>query len=283
MKLALGTAQFGLDYGIANKNGQVEFNEVKNILDYAKGKNILTLDTALGYGNSEEVLGRFDLNNYQVITKTKSLSYGVDDVIKGFYQSLENLNINQVYGLLIHNTDDISDNKLSVLLNRLSNLKKEGIIKKIGFSTYTPDQVNFLMKNFDFDLIQLPFSILDRRVMNEGILGKLHERGIEIHARSIFLQGLLIMSLQTRPKKFDRWNNLWTIWHKWLNDNKITPIEATLRYVLTIPEISKVVFGVENLFQLKEIFRASTGNLPEIPKDFFTHDPFLLNPSNWQK
>jgi len=281
MKLALGTVQFGLNYGIANNDGKVVMNEVRKILEYAKSKSILTLDTASSYGNSEQVLGKIGVQDYHIITKTISLKNGVNAVINNLYKSLNNLQIDRLYGLLIHNIEDMEDHKLSVLLNILNKLKEEGIIKKIGFSTYTPNQVNFLLKNFDFDLIQLPFSILDRRILDEGILAKLYKRGTEVHARSIFLQGLLIMSPKSRPKKFDRWSHLWTIWHKWLNDNKITPIEATLRYAISTPEISKVVFGVENLFQLKEIFIASNGNLPDIPKDFFTNDPDLLNPSNW--
>ncbi|MEO1945717.1 MAG: aldo/keto reductase, partial [Candidatus Thioglobus sp.] len=156
MKLALGTVQFGLDYGVTNHDGQVAIDEVKNILDYAKDKGIGTLDTASGYGNSEQVLGEVGVNNYRIITKTTPLKNGVDGVIKGFHQSLDSLNIGQVDGLLIHNIDDTKDKRFGELFHKLNELKEEGMIKKIGFSTYTPEQVNFLLENFDFDLIQVP-------------------------------------------------------------------------------------------------------------------------------
>ena len=111
MKLALGTVQFGLDYGVTNHDGQVAIDEVKYILDYAKDKGIDTLDTASGYGNSEQVLGELGVNNYRIITKTTPLKNGVDGVIKGFHQSLDSLNIGQVDGLLIHNIDDVKDKR----------------------------------------------------------------------------------------------------------------------------------------------------------------------------
>lgn len=283
MKLALGTAQFGLDYGIANNNGQVAISEVKNILGYAKEKGILTLDTASGYGNSEQILGGFGVDDYKIITKTIPLKNGVNGVIKAFHQSLDNLNVDQVYGLLIHNIVDTKDKMFGDLLNKLNKLKEEGVINKIGFSIYTPHQVGFLLKNFDFDLIQLPFNILDRRMIDSGMLALLHSKDIEIHARSVFLQGLLLMSEKNRPNKFNRWSSLWNIWHKWLNDNKITALEATIRHTISVPEISKVFFGVDSFYQLKEIFIASSGTLPKIPDELYTDDSDLLNPMNWRK
>ena len=102
MSIALGTVQFGMDYGVTNHDGQVTIGEVKNILDYAKVSEIDTLDTASGYGNSEQILGKIGVENYQIITKTTSLKEGVDKVINGFYQSLDNLNQKAVDGLLIH-------------------------------------------------------------------------------------------------------------------------------------------------------------------------------------
>ena len=91
-KLALGTAQFGLDYGVTNSEGKVQVEEVELILGCAKENSINTLDTAASYGNSEEVLGSIGISDFQIITKTIPLKNGVDEVIKHFQQSLTFLN-----------------------------------------------------------------------------------------------------------------------------------------------------------------------------------------------
>ena len=113
------------------------------------------------------------------------------------------------------------------------------------------------------------------------MFGTLQNRGVEVHARSVFLQGLLLMSEQNRPSKFKHWSALWKIWHEWLNDNQITALEATIRYAISMPEISKVLVGVDTSDQLKGIITASSGALPDIPPEMFTNDVDLLNPSNW--
>ena len=113
------------------------------------------------------------------------------------------------------------------------------------------------------------------------MLTALNKKGIEIHARSIFLQGLLLMEQNQIPSKFKNWSGLWKTWQTWLKDNKISALEATIRYALSFFEISKVIVGVETKKQLKEILAASTGNLPKIPPELFTDDTNLLNPTKW--
>ena len=121
----------------------------------------------------------------------------------------------------------------------------------------------------------------DRRLIDNGMLSILKNKGIEVHARSVFLQGLLLMSEQNKPDKFQRWRVLWKIWHEWLNDNQITALEATIRHAVSTSEISKVLVGVDTSDQLKGIITASSGALPDIPPEMFTNDVDLLNPSNW--
>ena len=191
-KLALGTAQFGLDYGVTNSEGKVQVEEVELILGCAKENSINTLDTAASYGNSEEVLGSIGISDFQIITKTIPLKNGVDEVIKHFQQSLTFLNKSSVNGLLIHNINEIEHKNFNTLFKELTELKRQGLVNKIGFSTYTPEQVDFLLKNFDFDLIQVPFNIFDNRLIQGGQLQALNNKGMEVHARSVFLQGVLL-------------------------------------------------------------------------------------------
>ncbi len=286
-KVALGTVQFGIDYGISSTNGQVRPEEVRNILSYAHSQNIDLLDTAPAYGSSEQVLGEANVQNFKIVTKTRHFDkaeIGIDEVIlmkKDFYHSLEDLKQDSVYGVLVHNADDLLKPGSQKLFDQLQALKKAKKIKKIGVSVYDHNQLQSILDNFDIDLVQLPFNILDKRLINSGMLAKLYSKGIEVHARSVFLQGLLLMSEQNRPNKFNRWSVLWKIWHEWLNDSQITALEATIRYAISIPEISKVLVGVDTKDQLKEIIVASNGVLPNIPTELYTNDVNLLNPSNW--
>ena len=286
-KIALGTVQFGIDYGINSENGQVQPEEVRSILNYAHSQNIDLLDTAPAYGNSEKVLGVANVQNFKVVTKTRHFNNAeisnsdIDLLKKDFSCSLTDLRQKSFYGVLVHNADDLLKPGSQKLFDQLENLKKAEKIKKIGVSVYDHKQLQSILENFDIDIVQLPFNILDKRLIDSGMLVKLQNRGIEVHARSVFLQGLLLMSNQDRPRKFHRWNALWKTWHEWLNDNQITALEAAIRHAVSMPEISKVLVGVDTKDQLKEIIIASDGILPNIPAELYTNDVNLLNPSNW--
>ena len=278
MKLALGTVQFGLDYGVTNHDGQVAIDEVKNILDYAKDKGIGTLDTASGYGNSEQVLGELGVNNYRIITKTTPLKNGVDGVIKGFHQSLDSLNIGQVDGLLIHNIDDTKDKRFSKLFHKLNELKEEGVIKKIGFSTYTPEQVDFLLENFDFDLIQVPFNVFDTRLVEGGQLKALKKKNIEIHARSVFLQGVLL-SFDSLSDYFSTWDAQFEQYQGLVREKELSLLEYALNFALNTQELDKILVGVDSVNQLTDIVNAFKSDVDL--KAFKIDDINLLNPNLW--
>ena len=286
-KIALGTVQFGIDYGINSTSGQVKSSKVLDILNYARSQNISLLDTAPDYGDSEQVLGDANTQDFKIVTKTRHFDQAVISdqevnlLISDFNQSLQFLKQKSVYGVLVHNADDLLKLGADKIFKQLQIFKQRGLITKIGVSIYSDNQLKKIIENFDIDLIQLPFNILDKRLMDSGILSKIHAQGIEVHARSVFLQGLLLMSEQNRPDKFNRWSGLWKIWHEWLNDSQITALEATIRYAISMPEISKVLVGVDNKDQLKEIIIASNGILPNIPTELHTNDINLLNPSNW--
>ena len=278
MKLVLGTVQFGLDYGVTNHDGQVAIDEVKNILDYAKDKGIDTLDTASGYGNSEQVLGEVGVNNYRIITKTTPLKNGVDGVIKGFHQSLDSLNIGQVDGLLIHNIDDTKDKRFGKLFYKLNELKEEGVIKKIGFSTYTPEQVDFLLENFDFDLIQVPFNVFDTRLVEGGQLKALKKKNIEIHARSVFLQGVLL-SFDSLSDYFSTWDAQFDQYQGLVREKELSLLEYALNFALNTQELDKILVGVDSVNQLTDIVNAFKSDVDL--KAFKIDDINLLNPNLW--
>ena len=280
-KLSLGTVQFGLDYGVTNQNGQVTIDTARNILNIAKQSNIRTLDTASLYGNSEQVLGEIGINNYQVITKTTLLKDDVNEVIVNFYKSLEKLNRDKVEGLLIHNIGDIENNQFDTLFSKLNELKKEGLIGKIGFSTYTPEQIDFLLNTFDFDLIQVPFNVFDNRLIVGGQLKKLKNKGIEVHVRSVFLQGLLL-DFNSLGSYFSNWKKKFDDYQKIVKDSELSLLEYALNFALNVEEIDRVLVGVNNQKQLTDIVEASQKKINNSLLPFPINDLNLINPSLWR-
>ena len=286
-KLALGTVQFGTKYGIANQIGQIRFKDVKKILQFARSVNIDLIDTAISYGDSEKVIGNAGIKDFKFVSKLPALPKTyvnihswVEDEIK---LSLKRLGIQSLYGLLIHRSENLIGDSGKEIIKALNNLKSKGTVKKIGVSIYESSELEKLKDLINLDIIQAPFNIIDQRLLKSGWLSKLFKNDIEVHIRSIFLQGLLLMSKQKHFSKFNQWSNLWKIWHEWLNDNKITALEATVRYALSIKEISRVIVGVDSKEQLQQIILASDGKLPPIPSELFAEDTNLLNPSNWNK
>ena len=285
-KLALGTVQFGMDYGI-NSGIKVEQNEVLKIVNLARKSGITLIDTAQLYGSSEKVLGNVNTVDFDIVTKSRAFEQDIINeneanlVINDLDHSLKLLKQKSLYAFLVHHGEDLLKPGGEMIFNKLQILKEQGLVKKIGFSAYIDNQLIKIIERFDIDIIQLPMNILDNRLINNGLLNKLYSQGIEIHTRSVFLQGLLLMDMDKRPKYFDRWSNLWKFWYEWLSDNKLSSLEASIRYMISKPEISRVLVGVDNKEQLKNIINASDGNIPTIPEELTTDDPDLLNPGNW--
>ncbi len=284
-RLALGTVQFGMPYGIANQQGKVSFASATEILKYANLSGVDTLDTAIAYGDSEQCLGSIGVKSWKVISKLPKMPESTSDILNWIRQmvkaSLTRLQISKLYGLLLHHPTQLLGIEGRLFYNALVTLKQEGSVDKIGISIYSPSELEVLSSQFEFDLVQCPFNILDRNLVESGWLYRLKELGIEIHVRSIFLQGLLLMNLQNRPDKFNRWQTLWCQWDEWLKSSNISAVDACLNYVLSFPEISKVLVGIDSLCQLEEILSIRETNL-QVPDFVFRNDPDLIYPSNWK-
>ena len=286
-RLALGTAQFGLNYGIANQAGQVLINDAATILDCAAAAGLDTLDTAIAYGDSEVRLGQIGVNQWQIVSKLPQLpdrSLDVRAWVRASVMgSLERLKVCCLGGLLLHHPADLLGTQGDALYAAMAELKSLGVVKKIGISIYQPDELDTLLEHMAFDVVQAPFNIFDRRLIDSGWLGRLGHLGVELHVRSVFMQGLLLMPGALRPAKFQRWQPLWDEWERWLSVHQLTPLEACLRYALAFNEIRRVIVGVDTPGQLKEIMTAASGNLPSVPVGLRSTDVALLNPSNWHQ
>lgn len=284
MKIALGTAQFGLDYGVANTTGRVTEDTVRDILDLALEVGVDTLDTAAAYGTSEQVLGRTCVDVFKVISKVPP---GADDIDKPaswvkrcLDHSLTNLGSDSLYGLLLHRPLDLLQPNGWELYDALVDIKRQGLAEKIGISVYGPGDLDKLAA-FDFDLVQAPMNILDRRLKNSGWLEKLSKQGTEVHIRSAFLQGLLLMQEAQRPEYFKPWRNLLSEYDAWVASQQLTPLQACLGYLNGYPEIDKIVVGVETSGQLREIASAVSTLIPLVPENIQTSDANLINPGLW--
>ena len=181
MNIVLGSAQFGLDYGISNTKGISSEDEVVKILQYANSAGIDTIDSASQYGKSESVIGRcVDQNsNWNIITKTPSFKGGsintsdATHLSDKFKLSLENLNLKKNYGLLIHSCDDLFKPGGDLLFREMEKLKSKGLVSNIGVSLYTSNQIDNILDRYNVDIIQLPINILDQNLYTNGWLKKI--------------------------------------------------------------------------------------------------------------
>ena len=284
MKLALGTAQFGFAYGIASPQPQLAYEEAKAIVDYAAGQGMNLLDTAMGYGDSEARLGEIGVDDWKVISKLPEVPNGESAenwITNAVKSSLEKLKVASLYGLLLHRPAQLLGDRGLEIHAALQRLKDEGLVEKTGVSIYQPSELEGILSVGDVDLVQSPISVLDRRLITSGWLERLSDNGVEVHARSVFLQGLLLMSADQRPEKFNRWSGFWKHYDEWIVAADLSPLQACLAYVSAIPEIQQVIVGVNSLSQIKEILQAQTNQAPSWSPVLATCDEELLDPLAW--
>ena len=286
-RLVIGSAQFGSNYGISNNNGIVPKNEVENILEVSSLNNIDMLDTAISYGEAQTSLGLVGVRNFKVITKIPALkpeSSKPQDLIEEFVcQSIKQLGIDSLYGVLLHDSKTLLGSNSKIIYKSLKDLQSKGLIQKIGISSYSPEDIFNITDRFELDIVQAPMNLIDRRMETSGCLKYLKENNIEIHIRSIFLQGLLLMPYKEIPREFERWSSLWKSWTEWLDQNKSNNISTCLAYPLSFNEVDKVIVGIESVFQLKQILE----NIKQLPlldlPNISSSDEKLINPSLWKK
>lgn len=287
MKLALGTVQFGLDYGVANTSGRINTEMAGSILCRAKISGMDTLDTAIAYGDSESVLGGLGVKGWKVVSKLPAVPDGCLDVSKWVrtqtQESLQRLGLQRLHGLLLHRPGQLLEGIGSDLYAALQSLKAEGWVAKVGVSVYGPTELADLWPWYRFDLIQAPLNILDRRLVDSGWASRLKDADVEIHTRSGFLQGLLIMPADKRPARFHRWADTWQEWDRWLSDTGLTPVQACLRYANTLDAIDRVLVGVDSLAQLDEVVADAESVLDSLPSFKPLQDERLINPASWNQ
>lgn len=285
MKLAIGTAQFGLDYGIANGRGKVSLDEARKIFDLAECLGIRTIDTASAYGNSEEVVGHVSHGTHEIVTKLAGVPDECDDVFdwttKQLFSSICKLKRGSIYGLLLHRPDQLQREYGDELYRALYEFKSQGYVRKIGVSVYDPKELDALSERYDFDIVQAPLNIIDRRLLNSGWAKRLKKNGIEVHTRSVFLQGLLLLPKVKRPSKFSRWRYIFDEWDRWLDKSGLSAYEACLSFAINQVHVDRVIVGVDGAKQLRELASVSAHPLESLPEFSTLEDTRLINPASW--
>lgn len=287
-KLILGTVQLGLDYGINNKEGKPSLQKSIDILREAYNNGIRILDTAESYGNSQEVIGKFHKlypkKKFNIITKKSDFNQiTYNDLDKRIIENLKILNVAQLYGYMFHNYESFYKNESA--LNQLVLIKNQGKIKYLGISLYKNEELEYIINNYsNFDFIQIPFNLLDNESKRKDILTKAKKKKIQIHTRSVFLQGLFFKDSTELPKKISSLISYLNDIEFIKNKFKLSIEELALQYTLQKTYIDYVLIGVDNTKQLinnLEFIKKKAQIPHKIINEINVKNEDLLNPSNW--
>ncbi|MDU2240903.1 MAG: aldo/keto reductase [Paenibacillus sp.] len=304
MKLALGTAQLGMNYGIANKTGQPSPSSARRILELANQSGVEMLDTASGYGESETIIGQYirtfreagQHQPFQIVTKipdpfegeVQSAADARTRMREQVLMSMERLSLSRLDYCLLHSSKSMFSHD-GLAVEWLREFKQNGLIGKVGISVYTPEDVERYLELDGLDVIQVPLNIMDTRLLRSGLLTELGARKIEIHVRSVFLQGLLLMSPDEIPAYLQKAVPYIKQLHALASELQLTYAELCLVYVRDLKEVGRIVVGCETENQLREHIEAM--RLPKLPQGvrddiqrmFSQISDDILNPSSWRK
>ena len=285
-KICLGSANFGSYYGY--KKSKVKKKEISKIFRYIKSKKISYIDTAFNYSNSQKIIGE-NSSNLRIITKIPKIPNSISDpqnfVKKIISKSLNDLKTKKLYAVLFHYPPyQIDKKKFIQIIEYLEALKKKKIINKIGFSAYNINEIKKSFSIYGFQIIQFQANILDQKILKNNFIKILKKKGVEIHIRSIFLQGMLLSNVSHIPKKFKHLQKVLAYFDSWVKKRNISKLYASLQYILSFSMIDKIILGTNNYLQLKqtvETIEKISGKLT-IPKQLGNLKQNQLNPKNWQ-
>jgi aryl-alcohol dehydrogenase-like predicted oxidoreductase len=257
-RLALGTVQFGLPYGMLRPATRVADGEVAAILGRAWEAGVDLLDTAAAYGDAERVIGALcaPWERFSIVSKTLPLNLpridrkDIDRVMARVRESLRLLRIDCLDGLLVHSFDDLTVPGGEDLLAALLELKSEGIVRRLGVSIYDPGSLKALL-HLPLDLVQLPCNVFDQRFEQAGLIDELAARGVEVHARSVYLQGLLLKDVAHIPPHLATASENVTRFHEAAAAAELSPAAAALAYVIKLAGVARVIVGVDSLAMLE--------------------------------
>jgi aryl-alcohol dehydrogenase-like predicted oxidoreductase len=284
--LGLGSAQFGCDYGISNMRGRVCEDEVRQILSLAAQSGIRAVDVALYEGDVERTLGRcwpFP-SPFKPQIRTLRIEKGLEWLESRLKRSVDHMGLARADVAMVDCAEDLMGPQGDALWTSLERLKSEGLFNRIGISAYAEDQPLLLAKRFKPDMMQVPASILDQRLVRNGDIEALAAMGVEVQLRSIFLQGLLFAPREALPENLASIGPHLSRVKRHLLEQGADPLHAALSYGLHLKGVSSVVVGVTSSAELRAIIAASERPKPDLAWGVFAlDDEIALDPRLWQK
>lgn len=257
MEICLGTVQFGLEYGVTNKNGRPSEEEISTLLQLAYSHNIRVLDTAVSYGESERVLGDTRKDPFLVVTK---LPPGItaDNVDTVIFNSLKKLKLDTLHTVLFHDPHDLLKSDSDLIWNALINLKKLGYIHHVGVSVYFPEQLYLILDKYQIDSVQFPLNCFDQRFIAKEVVETCLTYNLTCYARSLFLQGTLLASLDELPMCVAQYKDTFKNWHDFCLVHEVSLLEGCLLFAHSQDFINYGVIGLTSVSELKMLLKSNT-------------------------
>ena len=285
-RICLGTATFGLDYGITNQQGKPSLEEIEKILALAIQCGVYQIDAAQGYGDAEERLGQIGIKDFQITTKISpprdNIQLGKWNISKALELSLSRLRLQRCHGFLLHDTAPLHREGAEQVAKEMHKIKAQKKVSHIGFSSYDPAEAELLCERYDFDMVQLPFNLLDQRAGESGALARLKKKGVSVSVRSVFLQGLLLSLPRSSQQNANLPLEAVEEFHQACQKNKVTPLRAALGFVLQEKDISSIVLGCASIKEWEEILFAL--KQPRVTISWSPQTNFqseMLDPRTW--
>lgn len=282
-RIVLGGAQLGLPYGILNGGETLSREEVARILDTAVDRGIDSIDTAIAYGQSESIIGETSQNRFNIISKLPPLPVDISNVSEWVHSqvqgSLSRLKCTSLDALLLHRPQDLTGAQGVELYAAIESLMAEKMIHRFGVSIYSPDDLEGIIDTFEIHVVQAPLNVFDRRIL--GVTDQLSALNIEVHVRSVFLQGVLIASPQDRPHRFEPWSEHFALFDEWVRSSGVSAMACCMGFALQQPGIAKLVIGTTSAESLDEIMNSIPNSVLEVPTHLQSSVEQLIDPRFW--
>ena len=282
-RIVLGGAQLGLPYGILNGGETLSREEVARILDTAVGRGIDSIDTAIAYGQSESIIGETSQNRFNIISKLPPLPVDISNVSEWVHSqvqgSLSRLKCTSLDALLLHRPQDLTGAQGAELYAAIGSLMAEKMIHRFGVSIYSPEDLEGIIGTFDIHVVQAPLNVFDRRIL--GITNHLSAFNIEVHVRSVFLQGVLIANPINRPQRFEPWSEHFALFDEWVRSSGVSAMACCMGFALQQPGIAKLVIGTTSAESLDEIMNSIPNSVLEAPTHLQSSVEQLIDPRFW--
>ncbi len=282
-RIVLGGAQLGLPYGILNGGETLSREEAARILNTAVDHGIDSIDTAIAYGQSESIIGATSENRFKIISKLPPLPVDISNVSEWVHSqvhgSLSRLKCTSLDALLLHRPQDLTGDQGAELYAAIGSLMAEKMIHRFGVSIYSPNDLEGIIGTFDIHVVQAPLNVFDRRIL--GVTDQLSALNIEVHARSVFLQGVLIANPKDRPRRFEPWSEHFALFDEWVRSSGVSAMACCMGFALQQPGIAKLVIGTTSAKSLDEIMNSIPNSVLEVPAHLQSSVEQLIDPRVW--